>query len=161
MGALPGETVVAMNGFGRKGVGAVQGHQYLGAKGPTIGPHAVLFQACKDLHKHRRKVARRDGIAPWADLMVTGKLLHAQQGRGVMVTLGLLTLALGLQQRRRWGEKEAQGAQGGIVDGIAGVWPLGAMVRPWSDPSVQDALEGLEASGVWQGYLLGPREITT
>jgi hypothetical protein len=61
------------------------------------------------------------------------------------VTFGLLKLALVLQKRRRLGEKDAQGAQGGILDGIAGVWPLGARVRQWSDPSVQDALEGLEA----------------
>jgi hypothetical protein len=145
IGALPGETVLAMNGFGRKGVGAVQGHQSLIAKGPKMCQQAVLFKAFQDLNNHRLKVARRDGIEQCADLMVTGNLLRAQQGMGVIVTFGLLKLALVLQKRRRLGEKDAQGAQGGILDGIAGVWPLGARVRQWSDPSVQDALEGLEA----------------
>jgi hypothetical protein len=80
---------------------------------------------------------------------------------GVIVTFGLLKLALVLQKRRRLGEKDAKGAQGGILDGIAGVWPLGTMVRQLSEPSVQDAFEGLEALGVWHGYLRGPMEITT
>ena len=90
-------------------------------------------------------MARRKGIEPGADLIVTGNLRHAQQGLGIIMTLGMLQLALGLQKRRRLGEKDAKGAQGGILDGISGVWPLGAMVRQLSDPSVQEALEGLEA----------------
>jgi len=134
-----------MHGFGRKVGGAVQGHQELVAKEPKICQHAVPFKALKDLNKHRIKVARRDRIEQCADLIVTGNLLHAQQSMGVIVTLGMLKPALVLQKRRRLGEKEAKGAQGGILDGISGVWPLGAMVRQLSDPSVQDALEGLEA----------------
>jgi hypothetical protein len=63
---------------------------------------------------------------------------------GVIVPCGLLQPALVLQKRRRLGEKDAKGAQDGILDGVSGVWPLLAMVRQWSDPSVQDALEGIE-----------------
>jgi hypothetical protein len=77
--------------------------------------------------------------------MVTGNLSHAPQGVGVMVACGALQPALVLQKRWRLGAKDAQGAQGGILEGLSGVWPLVAMVRPWSDPSVQDALEGIEA----------------
>jgi hypothetical protein len=43
------------------------------------------------------------------------------------------------------GEKEAKGAQGGIVDGLLGVWPLFALVRQLCNPVVQDVLEGIEA----------------
>src|SRR5712691_12617657 len=147
IGELPGETVVAMHGFERKVGGAVQGHQELVAKEPKICQHAVPFKALKDLNKHRIKVARRDRIEQCADLIVTGNLLHAQQGMGVIVTFGVLQPAVVLQRRqkrRRLSEKDAKGAQGSIVDGISGVWPLGAMVGQLSDPSVQDALEDLE-----------------
>ena len=77
IGELPGETVRAMNGFGRKGVSAVQGHQPLVAQNPKMRQHAVLFKALKDLHTHCIKMARRDRIEPCADLIVTGELLHA------------------------------------------------------------------------------------
>jgi hypothetical protein len=93
--------------------------------------------------------------------MVTGNLRHAQQGMGVMVTCGVLPPALVLQKRCRWGEKDTKGAQGSICDGVSGVWPRFAMVRQVSDPSMQDALEGIEASGIGHGDLLGPMEITT
>jgi hypothetical protein len=145
IGELPGETVLAMNGFRRKVVGAVQCHQQLVAKEPKIGQHTGLFQARKDLQKHRIKVARRDRIEQRADLIVTGNLRHAQQGMGVMVTFGMLQPALVLQKRRRLGEKDAKGAQGGLLDGVSGVWPLFTMVRQLSDPSVQDAPEDIEA----------------
>ena len=106
---------------------------------------AVLFKALKDLNKHEIEVARCNRIEQRADLIVTGNLSHAHQGVGVIVAFGALQPALVLQKRWRLGEKDAKGAQGGILDGISGVWPLVAMVRQWSDPSVQDVLEGIEA----------------
>ena len=66
-----------MNGFGRKVVSAVQGHQQLIAENPKMRQHAVLFKALKDLHKHCIKMARRDRIEQCADLIVTGDMLHA------------------------------------------------------------------------------------
>jgi hypothetical protein len=89
IGEWPGETVVAMHGFGRKGVGAVQGHPALVAKAPKMGQYVLLFKAFKDLNTHRIKVARRDRIEPYADLMVTGNLLHAEQGLGVIGPFGM------------------------------------------------------------------------
>ena len=89
-----------MHGFGRKGVGTVQGDQQLVAQAPKMGHHAVLFKALNHLNTHRIKVVRRDGIAPRADLMVPGNLFHTQQGRGLMVPWGVLQPALRLQQRR-------------------------------------------------------------
>ena len=77
--------------------------------------------------------------------MVTGNLLHAQQRMDVLVPLGMLLSALGLHQRSRWSVKEAKGTPGGIVDGVAGVWPLVAMGGPWRHPAVQEARQGLEA----------------
>ena len=87
IGELTGETVVAMNGFGRKVVGAIHGHQQLVAKDPKMRQHAVLFKALKDLNKHGIEVARRDRIEQRADLIVTGNLLHAQEGMGIIWTL--------------------------------------------------------------------------
>jgi hypothetical protein len=107
--------------------------------------HAVLFKTLKDLNKHRIEVAWRDRIEQRADLIITGNLLHVEEGVGVILPFGMLKSALVFQKRRRLGEKDAKGAQGGIVDGVLGVGTLFAMVRQVSDSSVQDALEGIEA----------------
>jgi hypothetical protein len=56
--------------------------------------HAVLFQALTNLNKHAIEVARRDRIEQRADLIVTGNLLHAQQGMGIIVAGGVLQGAL-------------------------------------------------------------------
>jgi hypothetical protein len=79
------------------------------AKDPKMRQHAVLFKARKDLHNHRIEVARRDRIEQRADLMVTGNLLHAHQGMGVIVPFVVLQGALGVQQRWGLGEKDPQG----------------------------------------------------
>lgn len=159
--APTGETVLAMHGLGRTGSGAIEGHEQWSAQAPKMRHHVVLFKARKDRKKHRIAVAWCDRIEQRADLIGTGNLLHAPQGVGVSVAFGVLPSALGRQKRWRLGAKDAQGAQGGILDGISGIWPLVAMVRPLSDPSAQDALEGLEASGGCHGYLLGSMKITT
>jgi len=158
---LTPKTVLTMNGFGRKVVGAIKGHQELIAKDAKMRQHAVLLKSLKDLNKHRIKSARRDRIEEFSDLIVTGNLLHVEQGMGVIVPFGVLKPALVLQKRRRLGEKDTKGAQGGILDGVSGVWSLGAMVRQWSEPSVQDAHEGIEAYGVCHDDLLGSVEIVT
>jgi hypothetical protein len=54
--------------------------------------------AFKDLNKHRIKVARRDRIEQCADLIVTGNLLYAEQGLGVILPFGMLQPALVLQK---------------------------------------------------------------
>jgi hypothetical protein len=123
-------------------------------KAPKIGQHAVLFKAFKDLNKHRIKVARRDRIEQYADLIVTGNLLHAEQGLGVIVPFGMLQPALVLQKRRRLSEKDTKGTQGGILDGVSSVRTLFTMVRQLSSPSVQDALEDIEAEGSGHDDLL-------
>ena len=89
-----------------------------------------------------------------ASLVVTGNRLHAQERPGIIVSLALLQMALGLEKRRRWREKDAKGTQGGILNAGAGVWPCLAMVRQGSDPSRQDTLEIIEASGGCHGDLL-------
>jgi hypothetical protein len=125
-----------MNGFGRKVVGAIQGHQKLMAKDTKMRQHAVLLKSLKDLDKHRIKSAWRERIEEFSDLIVTGNLLHVEQGMGVILPFGVLKPTLVLQKRRRLGEKDAKGTQGGILDGVSGVWPLFAMVRQLRDPSV-------------------------
>jgi hypothetical protein len=126
---LTGETVLARNGFGRKGVGAIESHQQLIAKDAKMCQQAVLFKTLKDLNKHRIEGARRDRIEQLADLIITGNRRYVSQGLGVIVAFGVLQPPLVLQKRRRLGEKDAKGAQGGIVDGVSGVWPLCAIVR--------------------------------
>ena len=42
-----------------------------------------------------------------ASLVVTGNRLHAQERPGIIVSLALLQMALGLEKRRRWREKDA------------------------------------------------------
>jgi methylmalonyl-CoA mutase cobalamin-binding subunit len=54
----------------------------------------VLLKTLEDRHKHRIKVARRERIAQGADLIVTGNLLNAKQGLGVMATFGVWQPAL-------------------------------------------------------------------
>ena len=65
-----------------------------------------------------------------------------------MAPLGVGQLALVLQKRRRWRDKDAQGAQGAQGGSVSGVGARFAMLRPWSDLAGQEALEGLDASGV-------------
>src|SRR5882724_8262858 len=100
----------------------------------------MVFQAFKDLNKHGIEATRRDRIEQRADLIVTGKLLHVEEGMGVVVTCGVLQPALGLQKRRRLGEKDAKSTPGSLLNGVAGVGTCFAMVRQLSGPSVQDVL---------------------
>jgi hypothetical protein len=123
--------------------------------------HAGLCKTRKDLHKHSIEVAGCNGSAQRADLLVTGHLLHVESGAGVIWPCGMLQPALVFQKRRRLGAKEAQGVQRGSVEGVLGVGTRFAMVRQGSDSSVQDALEGIEASGSHHDYLLRSVEIDT
>ena len=70
----------------------------------------MLLQVGKDLEKDGVEIAWRDRIEQRADLIVTGNLLDAEQGLGVIVPLGVVQPALVLQKRRRLGEKDAKGA---------------------------------------------------
>jgi hypothetical protein len=90
MAELTPQTVLAMNGVGRKVVGAIEGHEQLIAKDAQMRPHAVLCKTLKDLKKHRIEVTGRDGIEQLADLIVTGNLLHVEKGVGVIVPFGML-----------------------------------------------------------------------
>jgi hypothetical protein len=96
----------------------------------------VVLKALKDLKKHPIEWTRPYGIEQGAYLIGTGNRLNAKQGAGIIVSLGLLEMALVLQKRRRLGEKNTKGAQGGILDAVTGVWPFFAMVRQLSKPSV-------------------------
>ena len=106
---LTAQTVGTMNGLGRKVVIAIEGHEQLIAQDAKMGQHPMVFKAFKDLKKDGIEVAWRDGIEQRADLIVTRKLRHVEQGMGVVLTFGVLQPALGLQKRRRLGEKDAKG----------------------------------------------------
>jgi hypothetical protein len=71
--------------------------------------------------KHPTESPRPHRIEHVPARMVPGKLRHAKQGLGILVCLGLLVMALGLQKRRRWRVKDAPGTPGGILDAGARV----------------------------------------
>jgi hypothetical protein len=98
MGELTGEAVLAMDGWRRKGVGAIQSHQQLMAKAPKRPPQAVLLEALKDLNQDRLECHWGDRIKPRAALIIAGNLLHANQGVDVIVSLGVLEGALVVQK---------------------------------------------------------------
>ena len=87
---LTPQTVVAMHGLGRKVVGPIEGHAQLIPQDPKRRQHVVLFQLLKDRKKHGIEVAGGDGIEPPADLIITGYLLHVEEGGGVIVPFGLV-----------------------------------------------------------------------
>ena len=95
---LTPEAVLAMNGLGRKVVGTIEGHAQLIAKHAKMRQHAVLFQPLKNLKKYGIEVAWCEGIKQRADLMITGHLLHVEEGGGVMASFGLLQPALVFQK---------------------------------------------------------------
>jgi hypothetical protein len=106
------------------------------AKDAKMRQHTVLFQTRKDLKKHRIEVAGRERIEQFADLIVTGNLLHVEKGVGVILPFGMLQPSLVFQKRWRLGEKDAKGAQSGIGDGVLGVGTRFAMVRQVREASV-------------------------
>ena len=91
---VPGETGVAMNGLRGKVSGPIEGDQQLIPQDAKGVQHLVLCKAREDLKEHRLQVARRERIEQGADLIVTRHLCHAQQGLGVVATLGVLQPAL-------------------------------------------------------------------
>jgi hypothetical protein len=95
---LAGETVTAMNGLGRKVISTIQGYQELVVQVAKMRQHVVLFKALKDLKKHRIESAGSDRIEQRTDLIITGNLLHPQQGVDVILAFGLLQGALVVQK---------------------------------------------------------------
>jgi hypothetical protein len=133
---LAPQPVLAMNGLGRKILGLSEGHAQLIAQAPKRRQYAVPFKTLKDLQKHGSEVAGGDRIGQRADLIITRPLLHVEEGGGVIVPFRMLQPTLVFQQGWRLGEKEAKGAQDGIVDGVLGVGTRFAMVRQMRDASV-------------------------
>ena len=144
-GGLTLETILAMHGIGCKGLRPIHGQPQVSGKAPNIGQPAVLFKTLKDFKRHPIEGTRHYRIEQVAYLVVTGNRLNATHRRGIVLSLGLLKMALVRQKRRRLGEKDTTGAQGGILDAVTGVGPCFAMVRQCSDPSVQDTFERIEA----------------
>lgn len=98
VGELPGEAVGAMDGFGRKVGRAIECDQQVITQHTQVVEQAVLLEPLEDLLKHGLEVARRDRIEQRTDLIVTGNLLDAQQGLGVIAPLGVLQAALVLSK---------------------------------------------------------------
>jgi hypothetical protein len=126
-------------------LGTIEGHPQGVRKDPPDGQGAVLCQTLQDLQVYPIERTRAQRIKEVASLRVPGELLHTEQGRGILGALGWLAMALGLQKRRRWGEKDTKGTERGVWDGVTGVGPLLAMARPVSEPSGPEGLELIEA----------------
>jgi hypothetical protein len=130
----------------RREVGrAIKGNQKLIPKDPETVEQVVLFQTLKDLEKNGVEMARGHRIEEGADLVVTGNLLDAKEGLGVIASLAGLESALVLQKRWRWREEDAKGASGGVLHRVTGIGAGFAIVREVSAALVQDRLESIEA----------------
>ena len=145
VGELTRQTVGAMDRLGREGGRAIKGHQKLIPKDPETVAQVVRFQALKDLENDGVAMARGHRIEEGADLVVTGNLLDAKQGLGVMASLAGLESALVRQKRWRLREEDAKGASGGVLHRVTGIGAVLAMVREVSAALVQDRLEIIEA----------------
>jgi hypothetical protein len=91
---LPGETVRAMDGLGRKVGCAIECDSQVITQHTKVVEAAVLLETLEDFLKHGIEVARRDRIKQRADLIVTGDLFDAQQCLGVIAPFGVLQSAL-------------------------------------------------------------------
>jgi hypothetical protein len=137
------ETVLAMNGLGGMVLGPIEGYQQRVMKHPQVVQQAVSLKPRQDRKIHAIEVPGQEWIKPGSYLMVTGDLLHATEGTGVILPLGLLEVTLGIQQRRRLGRKETKSAQGRVFDGGARIGSWCAMRRQRLDSLGQDACERL------------------
>jgi hypothetical protein len=95
----------------------------------------VLFKALKDLDKDGVAMARGDRIEEGADLIITGDLLDATQGLGVMASLACLEPVLVLQKRWRLGQEDAEGAEGGVLHTVLRILAF-ATVGQLLDPAL-------------------------
>ena len=110
VGELTRQTVGAMDRLGREVGRAIKGHQKLISKDSETVEQVVLFQALKDRENEGIEMARGNRIEEGADLVVTGNLLDAEQGLGVIASLAGLESALVLQKRWSLREEDAKGA---------------------------------------------------
>ena len=99
-----------MDRLGREVGRAIKGHQQLIPKDPETLAQVVLVEALKDLEKDGVEMTRGNRIEEGADLVVTGNLLDAKQGLGVIASLAGLEPALVLQKRWRLREEDAKGS---------------------------------------------------
>ena len=129
VGELTRKTVVAMDRLGREVGRAIKGHQKLIPKDPETVEQVVLVQALKDLEKDGVEMARGNRIEEGADLVVTGNLLDAKQGLGVIASLACLESALVLQKRGRLGQEDAKGTSGSVLHRVTGIGAGFARVR--------------------------------
>ena len=144
VGKLTRKAGRAMDRLGREGGRAIKGHQKLIPKDAETVEQVVLFQALKDRENDGIAMARGNRIEEGADLVVTGNLLDAEQGLGVMASLAGLESALVLQKRWSLREEDAKGASGGVLDTVACILAL-ATVGPLIDMALASGPEIIEA----------------
>jgi hypothetical protein len=93
----------------------------------------LLLKVSKDLEKDRGERAWRNRIEERADVMVARDRLDAEEGLSVIVSLRVVELALVLQKRRRWHEKDAKGPYGSVLYRVTGIGAGFAHVGEVSD----------------------------
>jgi hypothetical protein len=81
----------------------------------------LLLKVSKDLEKDRGERAWRNRIEERADVIVARDRLDAAEGLRVIVSLRVVELALVLQKRRRWHEKDAKGPYGSVLYRVTGI----------------------------------------
>jgi hypothetical protein len=97
MGGLTPETVWALHGRGGMVLGALERHQQLVMKPPKVAQQALVLQALQNLKKHPREPTRHHGVEQGAYRIVAGNRLKANQGAGILASLGFLEMALVIQ----------------------------------------------------------------
>ena len=68
-----------------------------------------MLQVLKDFGKDWVEMTWHNGIKKVADLIITGNVLYAEQGLGIIASLTLMEPTLVLQKRRGLREKDAKG----------------------------------------------------
>jgi hypothetical protein len=98
-----------MEGFGRKGLRAIQGDEPLLVQNAKWVEPMLLLKVRKDLEKNGIAIAWRNGIEELTDVIITRDRIDAEEGLCIIVTLPLCELALVLQKRGGWQKKDAKG----------------------------------------------------
>ena len=149
------ETVLTMAWLGGKVLSTIKGDEHLmGQNAPWVS-QGLLLQGCTDLAKDGRARAWRHRLEARADGMVARDRRDAEEGLSVIVCLPLVERALGLHQRRRLPEQDAQGPSGSVSSRGTGLGARLAHVGEASGVLTSNRLEMIEASGPGHRRLLG------
>lgn len=139
------ETVGTMEGFGGKGLRAIQGHAQLMVQHAEGLSQGLRLKVGQDLDTDGVDLAWRNRIEERADVIVARDRRDAAERLRVLMSLTVVELALGLQKRRRWHAKEAKGTSGRVGSCGTGMRAAVAHVGEGSGVLTHNRLERSEA----------------